>query len=252
MSITADWQVEVGGVTVGAGTDFILTGPVTGLGLPAPRTADQERGNSPGDVAGLDVDSRRVLTVPVGVNGQDAADGWDLLEELKAAWTSTTVDVTFDLRLPGFDAVARRWYGRPRGVDVELALLRLGYIDALCTFEALDPYGYGPAVEVALGDGETAMVNPGSAPSDRWTLVADIVTSPFTFSVGAPNEPPLTVEALGPVILDGRARTATDDLGGDLYGSLAPGSGWPVLAPGTHPITLTGGTGTLTYRPAYL
>lgn len=251
MTITTDWQVEVGGVTLGAGTDYILTGPVTGLGLPAPRTADQERGNSPGDVAGADVDARRVLTVPVGVNGQDAADGWDLLEELKAAWTSSVVDVTFDLRLPGFDAVARRWYGRPRGVDVELALLRLGYIDALCTFEALDPYGYGDPVEVALSAGETAMVNPGSAPSDRWVLTVDITTAPFTVATGG-DEPALTVEALGPVILDGRSRTATDDLGGDLYGTIAPGSGWPTLLPGSYPVTLTGGTGTLTYRPAYL
>lgn len=252
MTITSDWQVEVGGVTLGAGTDYILTGPVTGLGLPAPRTADQERGNSPGDVGGFDVDSRRILTVQVGVNGQDAADGMDLLEQLKAAWTSSPVDVTFDLRLPGYDAVARRWYGRPRGVDVELGLLRLGYIDALCTFEALDPYGYGDPVEVAIGGGETPLVSLGSAPSDRWTLVLDIDTAPATFSVGATNEPPLTLETLGTVILDGRARTVDDGEGADGYAWLAPGSGWPVIAPGSHPVTLTGATGTLTYRPAYL
>lgn len=251
MTVTADWQVEVGGVTLGAGTDFVLTGPVTGLGNPAPRSADQERGNSAGDVAGFDVDSRRVFTVPVGVNGQDAVDGMDLLEQLKAAWSTSVADVTFDMRLPGFESVARRWYGRPRGVDVELGLLRLGYIDALCTFEALDPYGYGPAVEVALANGETAMVNPGSAPSDRYVMTVDITTAPFTFSVGG-DEPPLTIETLGTVVLDGRARTAVDENGADMYAYIAPGSGWPTLAPGSHPVTLTGGTATLTYRPAYL
>jgi hypothetical protein len=254
MTITADWQAELAGVTVGAGTPYEFSGPMTGLGLPAPRTADLERGLSPGDVGGQDVDARRVLTVQVSIDAPDetAASVWALFDQLKAAWATTPVDVPFDLRLPGFDAANRRWYGRPRGVDADVTLLRLGHIDALCTFEALDPYGYGDPVEVALVDGETPLVNPGTAPSDRWTLTADVTASPTTFSAGG-TEPPLTVEwsGDGEVLIDGRARTIVDALGADLYPALTPGSGWPILTPGSTPVTLTGATGTLVYRPAY-
>lgn len=252
MTITADWQAELGGVTIGAGTAYEFSGPMTGFGLPAPRTADLERGLSPGDVGGQDVDARRIITVQLSVDAPDAtaASAWALFDTLKAAWASSPTDVAFDVRLPGFAAANRRWYGRPRGVDSDLTLLRLGHLDLLCSFEALDPLGYADPVEVALIDGETALVTTGTAPTDRWTLTADIVTAPSTFATGG-SEPPLTVEWLGDVVIDGRARTIVDGLGADLYPAITPGSGWPVLTPGTTPVELTGATGTLVYRPAY-
>lgn len=250
--IGADWQAEVGGVTVGAGTDYPLTGPITGLGNPAPRTSDGERGNEPGDVGGFDVPARRVLTVPLGVNGPDAATGWALYEALKSAWATSPVDVALDLRLPGFTSVARRFYGRPRGLDSDLALLRHGWIDVLATFEALDPFAYGPEVEVALSEPETPLVVAGSAPSDRYLLTVTVDAAPVVFSIGG-NNPALTLtDVTGVVLADGRNRTVTDDDGVDRYGHLAAGSGWPVLFPGSNTVALTGGTATLTYRPAYL
>lgn len=251
MTITVDWQAELRGVPLGAGTSYILTGQITGLGLPGPRTSDAERGLSPGDVFGFDVDARRVLTVPIGVNGADAAAGWALLETLKTAWATSTVDVPFDLRLPGFSSVARRYYGRPRGIEVDLTLLRLGYIDVLATFEA-DPYAYGPEVVVALADGDTVVTSLGSAPSDRYSIELAVTEAYVTLDNSAEDEPALTlVDVPTPAILDGRARTVVDDGGVDRYGHLAPGSGWPVLFPGANTLSLSGATGTLTYRPAY-
>jgi hypothetical protein len=253
VTITVDWQAELRGVTVGASTSYPFTGPIGGLGVSTPRTADHERGLSAGDVGGTDVAARRVLTLQLGVDGTSASNGWGLFETLKVAWQSSPVDVALDLRLPGFSSVARRFYGRPRGVDDNLDLLRLGWIDALATFEALDPYGYGPEVPVALSAGETVLVNAGAAPTDRYVLVATVTTAPVVFSNAADDEPGLTLTGVtGVVTIDGRARTVTSSGGVDLYGSLVAGSGWPVLAPGSNTLTLTGATGALTYRPAYL
>jgi hypothetical protein len=252
MTITVDWQAEIGGLVMGAGTSYILTGPITGLGTPPPRTADQERGNEPGDVAGADIASRRVLTVPVGVDGSDAADAWELYDDLKVAWQSSVVDVTFDLRLPGFDSVDRRYYGRARGIDDNLDLLRLGYIDALCTFEALDPHSYDSAeTEIAVDATGVPLVAVGSAPSDRYTLAVTATGAPVSFS--ADGLPGLTLtDVTGAVVIDGRARTIVDGDGVSLYGHLAAGSAWPILAATASTVSLTGATGTLTYRPAYL
>lgn len=253
MTVTADWQAELRGVTFGSLTPYPFTGPIGGLGIPAPRGADQERGNSPGDVAGYDVANRRTLTVPMGVDGTSADDAWALYETLKAAWTSTVVDVAFDLRLPGFASVSRRFYGRPRGLEVNLTLLKSGWLDALGTFDALDPYAYGSEVEEALAAGTTDVTNLGHEPTDRYTVELDATGDPVTFANSADGEPDLTLtDVSGTVILDGRLRTVVDGDGADLYGHLAAGSGWPVLAPGINELTLTGATGTLTYRPAYL
>lgn len=252
MTVTMDWQVELGGVTVGAGTGYVLTGPITGLGLAVPRSADSERGMSPGDVAGVDVDARRVLTIQVGVDGADAASGMAEFEVLKGAWASSPIDVALDIRLPGFASVARRFYGRPRGMDVELASLHTGWIDVLATFEALDPYGYGPEQTVALVDGDTVVAYPGSAPSDRYRIELTAVTgATVTLDTTGPG-PALTLVNI-PVgaVLDGRTRTITTAAGVDLYSHLAPGSGWPTLTPGTNSFTLDGASGTLTYRPGY-
>lgn len=253
MTIAADWQAEVRGLTVGASTRYPFTGPITGLGLAAPRTADQERGNEPGDVAGRDVPARRVLTFQMGIDGTDAANAWGLFEALKTAWTSSPVDVALDLRLPGYGSVARRFYGRPRGLEDQIDLLRLGWIDVLATFEALDPYGYGPEIEVALIDGDTVVTHAGTAPTDRWRLELDGDVSPVIFSTGDVDPPLTLVNALGGIVIDGRARTVVDgDDGADLYGNLLPASAWPTLLPGSNTVVLNGGTGSLFYRPAYL
>jgi hypothetical protein len=245
--ITQDWQAELAGVTVGAGTRYHLVGPITGLGIAAPRVADQERGDQAGDVTGRDVASRRVLTVPIGIDGVDAGDAWTLFDALKAAWSPTAVDVPFDLRLPGFAGAARRFYGRPRGLDSDLAQLRQGWIDVLATFDALDPYGYGPEVTVALPAGATVM--NGSAPTDRYRLTLAVTGSPATVTVGAAT---LTLDTVpGTLVLDGRTRTVTTVAGTDRYSTLVAGSTWPVLAPGSNTVTVAGATGSLTFLAGY-
>lgn len=137
MSITADYQAELGGVTIGAGTVYPLTGPIGGLGVPRPRTYDTPRGSAAGDAAGPDVADKRVITLPVAILGDDPADCWDLVDTLCAAWAPSPTDVSLDIALPGGTVI--RYTGRPRGVTLNLAYLARSTAEALLTFEALDP-----------------------------------------------------------------------------------------------------------------
>jgi len=252
VAITTDYQAEIRGLTVGAGTPFEFSGPIAGLGTPTPRTADAERGDLDGDVGGDDVLPRRILTLPLNVDAATPAALFALVADLKAAWRPSPVDVAFDLRLPGFpssDGILR-FYGRPRGLELELAAVKNAHADALLTFEALDPFGYGPEETVALG-GATVVTNDGSAVSDRWTLALTGGGGTVTFENTNDDEPALALAgAAGTELLDGRARTITAG-GTDAYAVKAPGGGWPLLVAGTNAVTLTGATGNLTFRPAW-
>lgn len=134
----SNWQAELGSVTVGADTDYVLDGPITGLGVPAPRTSDLDLPTG-GTLGGRDLPARRTIGIPVAVNGADAADVMDLVDTLCAAWAPTSSDTTLDICLPGMGAV--RWTGRPRGVDLDLTELHAGAARARLLFDALNPDG---------------------------------------------------------------------------------------------------------------
>lgn len=253
MAITADWQGELGGLTFGAGTSYeIGPGGVEGLGTPEPRTADSERGARPGDVGGLDVAARRVLTVPLVVLGTSSASAMSLLEPLKVAWAeSPVVDVALQLRLPGIGL--RRWYGRPRGLDVNLKALRSGVVEAFGTFDALDPFAYGTAVAVTLNSGDTLVTNPGTAPTDRATIQLTAAGgTPTLTHVAAGTTTKWAAPLTGTRKILLRTRDVTTTGGGDRYAELSPVNQWWDLRPGANTITRTGATaGTITFEPAY-
>lgn len=138
MALT-DWQAQLGAVVVGAGTDYPFDGPITGLGVPSPRTSDLDKGDAPGVFGGRDVKPKRTIGLSVTALGDDAAAVWDLVDTLCAAWEPTSTDTTLDICLPGMGVV--QWTGRPRGVDVDLQFLAEGTIRVRLTFDALDPDG---------------------------------------------------------------------------------------------------------------
>lgn len=133
-----EWQAELGGVTVGAGTDYIFDGPITGLGVPAPRTSDLELPTG-GTLGGRDLKARRTIGLPVSIVGTDPADVMDSADVLCAAWAPTSTDTYLDIRLPGTGTV--RYTGRPRGVDLDLTDLHAGSARARLLFDALNPDG---------------------------------------------------------------------------------------------------------------
>lgn len=253
MTITADYQAELRNLTVGAGTSYQFSAAPAGFGTPTPRSSDQYRGDQAGDVAAADIPARRVLTFALNIDADTPAECWQAVQALKAAWSPSPVDVELGVRFPGFpssDGILR-YYGRPRGADVDLSLLSRSHADALATFEALDPFGYGPEETVPLAGGATPITNPGDAVTDRYTLELVRSGAASSFSNADDDEPGLSLVAGSETLsLDGRARTIRTT-SADAYGLLSPGSGWPILVAGTNTITLAGATGTLVYRPAF-
>lgn len=255
MAITRDYQGQLGTVTFGAGTAYQFTGPIGGLGVPEPRTRDQERGDRSGDVGGIDVLPRRIITLPIEVAGDSAGDCMTKLRALKRDWRASPVDRSLALRLPGFpssDGVLR-FFGRPRGFDEDLAKLKSAKVDVLATFAALDPYGYGPEVEVELSDDvESVIAYTGDEPTDRWSIAATATTgSAGLLNTDDDQRELLLTPTAGAYAIDGRRHNVTA-AGANRYSWVVAGSGWMQLVPGDNHVRLVGADGTLTYRPAYI
>jgi hypothetical protein len=256
VAIDQDWQGNLASLTFGAATDVPFTGPIGGLGVPVPRTRDSERGAGHGDAGGDDVLPKRVLTLPLGCDGHaDPAAAWDLLEQVKAAFAETIVDVPLDLRLPGMPTTGRRFYGRPRGLDADLTNLKSGWIDVLGTFDALDPFGYGDE-DLVTGAGTFDVVNVGSAATDRVVLTITGNGGSPTGDTAADDGGDVSFAvALGGGevrVVDLRAHTVVTGSGDDAYDELSPGSLWTVLQPGTNGLTLTGAASVdVALRPAF-
>jgi hypothetical protein len=137
MTLT-EWTAQLGSLTVGAGTDYVFDGPITGLGVPAPRTADLDLPTG-GTLPGRDLPARRTIGIPVAILGDNAAAVMDSVATLNAAWAPTSTDTTLEICLPGMGTI--RWVGRPRGVDLDLTDLYTGAARARLLFDALDPDG---------------------------------------------------------------------------------------------------------------
>jgi hypothetical protein len=134
----AEWSAQLGSVVVGAGTVYVLDGPITGLGVPAPRTSDLDLPTG-GTLGGRDLPARRTIAIPVSILRATPADVMDSVDALNAAWAPTSTDTDLDICLPGWGTV--RFTGRPRGLDLDLTDLQAGAARARLTFDALDPDG---------------------------------------------------------------------------------------------------------------
>ena len=134
----SEWQAQLGSLVVGAGTVYVLDGPITGLGVPAPRSSDLDLPTG-GTLGGRDLPAKKTIGIPVSVVGDAPADVMDSVGDLMAAWATTSTDTYLDICLPGWGTV--RYTGRPRGVDLDLADLQAGAARVRLLFEALDPTG---------------------------------------------------------------------------------------------------------------
>lgn len=135
----SNWQAQLGDLVVGAGTDYVLDGPITGLGVPAPRTSDLDLPTG-GTVGGRDLPTKRTIGIAVSMVGDTSDEVMASVAALNTAWAPTSADdVTLDICLPGWGTV--RWTGRPRGVDLDLTDLQAGAARARLVFDALNPDG---------------------------------------------------------------------------------------------------------------
>ena len=139
MTTTADWQVELRGLILGAGTDYEVSGPWDGLGLPGLRTSDAERPLDDGDDLGADWHEGRLLKFAWHLLADDEADALDLAQALTVAWGRSQTDIEMGLQLGGRQRIVR---GRPRSCEIDLDRLPQATPRAVCTFKAGDPRIY--------------------------------------------------------------------------------------------------------------
>lgn len=246
----SDWTVTRGSLTIGAGTDYVLTGPVGGLGTPGVRASDADRGNRDGSVGGTDPLERRTISIPIGMWASTTSGAVALLDTVKAAFAPSTSDVTITIELPGMGPWT--FYGRPRGIDVDLANLSEGWIATLIQFVALDPVAYDDPVTVTAGTSIVA-TNSGTWPTDRCTLTV-IAAGGIPVIANSTGGSIVWAEAFtGTRIVDLRTRTVVDDSAIDRTGEIAPSSQWMTLAVGTNTISVTNATSVAaSFRPGNL
>lgn len=140
--VVADYQLELRGVLMGAGTVYGI-GPrpasIEGLGNPQPKTADLDFAHADGAYGGQDKRGVRVVTVPIVIRQTTAALAMTSLETLMTAWDVSAADIPLYFRLPGW---GRRYVnGRPRGLaaDIPTELKQRFAIACLGTFVCPTP-----------------------------------------------------------------------------------------------------------------
>lgn len=282
----SDYQLTIGGLTLGAGTDYELPPKgIEGLGLPEVRTSDTPRPQDHGLFWGTDYFGKLTLTFEVTILGDDAADAAALKDALAAVWqppapglgTDAVAPLTLDL--PG--QVPRTLDGRPRRAAYDLEDLKSGVIIATLQYDATDPRLYAaetllstaaatagggrtynrvyPLVYAAGGTGGTLLVtNLGNIPSRPVLRVLGPSTTPRIENITAGRFLAANVAVAAGDYLEFDLDAHTVMLNGTAsrYGSLISGSSWWELAPGDNSIKFTSadsvGTLQLTYRSAWL
>lgn len=250
------WTLNYNGaLTIGDGTDYTVRS-VQGLGLPESRGYRGERGDLHGDVAGKDVLQGRQLFMAVVVTGTSPSDTWSNFQALLAAWKPTgTTDAYLDIALPGVGTYGRRFYGRPGNVrDDGLVHLGVNFINCLLTFQALDPLGYGEEESSGAESGTFAVVNDGTAATDRVTLTLVAAGGIPTIKNAADENKTIKFGSAitGTYTIDLRSKTVLDGSSADDYASLSPVNQWFTLQPGSNSITLTNATSVdVAWEPAY-
>lgn len=243
----------------GCDEDFVLAAPgISGLGIPDVKIlAELPKYGDHGFISGGDFLSQRILGIPIMIHRRsDPATAMAAFRTLKTAWRPASSNEMLSIHSIGYgpsDSTVR-FFGRPRtAIDVDLSLHFTGTINALATFVALDPVGYGPEQTNALVAGANTVNNPGDAPTSRVTISL----------TGNGNTPSLTNPTLGgrtilfqnPIpngetwVIDLFEQTVIDGSGDDRFSTISPASTWFHLGAGDNTLVLAGvGSGSITLR----
>ena len=255
-----DWQYDIGGVVIGAGTNVQVI-ETTGLGRPPVRDNDVDQPSMDGQFAGPDYWTGRQIQFDAAVRiPGDAAACHDLIAQLQAATDPVAVrlvggqGLTMRIKRPG--RPVKSLTVRARKLDPEYKQVIHGYVPLDLEFLAHDPTFYADAdstTEIPLGwltgggfaapvtapiyvqDGTVAADRPGwvtnQGDADTWPIIR--VTGPCSnvSVIHVPTGrtlalPTLTVAAGRWVEIDTRPsyRTVTWDNGGNASSYLSPSS----------------------------
>ncbi|WP_399553813.1 phage tail family protein (plasmid) [Streptomyces anulatus] len=154
----ADWQYDLGGVLMGAGT-FIQVLETTGLGRPSVRDNDVDQPSMDGVFAGPDYYGARQVQIDAAIRiPGDPAACHDVVAALQADADDPAVrlagGVTMPLRILRPGRAVKRLDGRLRRVDPEYKQVIHGYVPLDLEFVATDPGFYADeetTTEIPLG-----------------------------------------------------------------------------------------------------
>lgn len=281
-----DWQYELGGVLMGAGT-LVQVIETTGLGRAPVRDNDVDQPSMDGAFAGPDYYASRQVQFDAAVRTPgDPAAAHDVVAALQAAADDPAVRLvggeTMPLRLKRPGRPVKRLDGRLRKVDPEYAQVIHGYVPLDLEFVATDPTFYADeetTTEIPLGwltgggfkapvvapiyvqSGTTAADRPGWASNqgtgNAWPVIR--ITGPVanvsvihSTSGRRLDLPTINLTAGQWVEIDTRPgrRTVTRENGGNASTLLAPSSRIDLfsLPPGQSEFRWTGFDSTNTAR----
>lgn len=153
-------------ITFGVGGDYLWESAPTGLGIPTPDFTDT---NLPGDgiYAGVDRLRKRIIRIPILLVADSLIES--RINALKSGWRPGSRTKELDLRLEG---AARRYYGRARGLEVDVTNIKQGVVTAFGNFETISPYAFALTSNTvaASTSGQIIVPNLGTAPSRRCVL----------------------------------------------------------------------------------
>lgn len=139
--LTADWQISIGGLTLGAGTSYMVTN--WGEFGPDVRNTDAARTLQDGDWLGTDTYAGFKQVIEVTIKQQTSAAAVALHSALLLAWRQPAGSTGTELwiRLPGYPPL--RALGRPRRISSNKSGLLRGRIDMTLEFASPLPAWYG-------------------------------------------------------------------------------------------------------------
>ncbi|MFM9373279.1 phage distal tail protein [Streptomyces sp. Da 82-17] len=141
----ADYQHQLGGVLIGAGTDVTIRA-IEGLGQTPLRTSDVEPAGEDGLWLGPDFYSGRTIRIDAAIKSSSAAAVLDALQALHVPaydpLVRTVGGATLDLRLKLPGRTTRTVRGRVRKLEPDLSTVIHGYSPLDIEFQAQDALFY--------------------------------------------------------------------------------------------------------------
>lgn len=213
--ITADYQMQLGTLLLGAGTAYEVDGEAGLVGwdeLPGLDTADVPRPASPGDFPGTIYPQGRIITVQLSVHGDGPGHAANLAT-LRAVTTATlAAETPLAVRLAGqmlFSSVRCLQRAIPTGINYVSGATP----KAVLQFKATDPRRYGP-----LASGTTAppITSAGITWPVTWPITWPTGGSGASGTVNVVNSgdyaTPLTITIRGPLTTPAVYRQDTGDV----------------------------------------
>ena len=265
-------QIEVGdsgtadGVLLGAGTVWTVNpNSLRGLGLPQVRASDTSLAGASGVQFGPDFRSNKVFEIEAwGKAGTEEA-AVALLDSLKRVWAAEPGDDP-PLRFRPRGQATRVLFGRPRDLEVDYSLVRVGTAHVLATYASEDWLFYSDDVltgEITSmvsdsgtsfplsfptgfgGSGSTNTIsvdNTGNARSYPTLTIYGPITNPKVENLSTGEFIQFAVYLAQGEYLEINMRERTALLGGTASrrGTMAVGSKWWSLLPGTNQLRFSG------------